>query len=153
MFDDADWLRLWSSMAPLEQQQPIDWGPLRLLADSAKYLLAEDIRALEAQLELSNRALAPLEDPFSMDFGLHRWMAGNRGENYSDWLEYAVRQLEVPELVYGLFHLVAPAGIHGSKPRTLQREFSVEKGESNRSGRLDLISSFVTMVRVPWLLR
>ena len=155
MFDDADWLRLWSSLAPSEQQQPVDWGPVRLLVDSAKYLLAGDIRALKAQLELSNRALAPLEDPFSIDFGLHRWLSGNREESYSDWLEYAVRQLEAPELVYGLFHLVAPAGVHGSKPRTLQREFSVEKGDLDRSGRLDLIVRYhgacplVVEVKVP----
>ena len=136
---DAELLRLWSSLIPSDRKTEDEWNAVGRMAASAKCLLTGDIRALEAQLDVSNRALAPLVDPFSMDFGLHRWLARTREENYSDWLEYVVMQLETPELVYGLFQLAPPPNVRARMPRTVVREFSVENGDSDHSGRLDLI--------------
>jgi hypothetical protein len=108
------------------------------LDEAAKRLLTNDIATLESSLTASNERLKPLKDPFSEDFGLHRWLSGQREENYSDWLEYAVAQLQTPALVYGLFNLPPPAGLDGLK-LTTKREDWVEEGYEGHCGRTDLV--------------
>ena len=135
---DGDWLRVWASLGVPKPEGLPDWSAIQSLAVSATNLLSNDIKTLESLLAVSNRRLAPLKDPFSADFGLHRWLCGQREENYSDWLEYAVTQLQTPALVYGLFKLPTPAALEGLK-LTTKREDWVEKGDAGHSGRSDLV--------------
>jgi hypothetical protein len=134
---DADCLRAWASLDVREVGRLPDWTTVQTLDKAAKGLLTNDIAALEFALAASNERLKPLKDPFSEDFGLHRWLSGQREENYSDWLEYAVAQLQTPALVYGLFNLPPPPGLDGLKLTTVREDW-VESGNEGHSGRTDL---------------
>lgn len=132
-----NYLQSWASLLISERKSYASWPAVLKMIEAAKQLLAEDMLRLQQQLDISDQVLAPLEDPFHSDFGLHRWLGGAREESYSDWLEYSIRQLEAPGLVYGLFGLCPPEGAQG-KP-DVQREAAVEEGHPGRSGRIDLI--------------
>jgi hypothetical protein len=107
-------------------------------------LIDQDKALLEKELAISKSRLAPLDDPLNEDFGLNRWLADEREERYSDWLEYAIWNLGTPALVYGLFDLPIPPSISGNAPATpsVHREYCVERGLPGHTGRLDLIVSY-----------
>ncbi|MBI3665506.1 MAG: hypothetical protein HY236_04655 [Acidobacteria bacterium] len=120
----------------------MDWGTAQLLIEAARGLLLVESERLEDLLRRSDECLAPLSDPLDTDFGLHRWLESAREESYSDWLEWIVRQVERPDLVFRLFGIRPPDDVSewlGLAPEMLQREVPVAMGEEGRAGRLDLI--------------
>jgi len=123
------------------EREASGWDALERMCVAATNLKSSDLGAREAQLNASSARLAPLEDPFSADFGLHRWLTDEREESYSDWLHYAVRELREPALVYGLFGLRPPASLSRSTP-AVRREYPVEHGSADRSGRIDLLIQY-----------
>ncbi len=141
MRTDADWLRFWASLdVPVVDRLP-DWTAIQTLDNAARRLLSNDIATLESSLTASNERLKPLKDPFSEDFGLHRWLSGQREENYSDWLEYSVAQLQTSAWVYGLFNLPPPAGLDDFRLTTIREDW-VEEGNEGHSGRTDLVIQY-----------
>jgi hypothetical protein len=71
---------------------------------------------------------------------MHRWLADDREEAYSDWLQWIVRQMHIPNFVYELFSLEPPNGIEAWRiSPTVERERYVSIGHEGCSGRLDLV--------------
>jgi len=51
---------------------------------------------------------------------MHRWLADDREESYSDWLAWVIEQIKMPELVFrvfGVFDVQCP-------PRMLARSIA-----------------------------
>lgn len=92
-------------------------------------------------LRESNRRLNPLEDPLKIDFGLHRWLTGEREEAYSDWLAWILEKLSSPELIgmvlFGDNDFLTCKGICKS-----DREVWIPIGGKERTGRLDIVLRF-----------
>lgn len=87
---------------------------------------------LEALVEKSNQLLSPLEDPFSTDFGLHRWLRNSREEIYSDWLAWILQGFDNAAEVFQIFGLEV-ADSRGWSSATITREVPIPEG------RLDIV--------------
>jgi hypothetical protein len=111
------------------------------LAAAAHQLMESQARRVTALLDESGQRLHPLGEPLTTDFGVHRWLAGNREEAYSDWLQWVLLQLHTPGDVFRLLSTPEPASMTGWRggPPTVSRELPVPQGHEGRSGRLDLI--------------
>jgi hypothetical protein len=96
------------------------------------------VRSLLAE---SNKRLAPLSDPLITDFGLHRWLAQDREEAYSDWLQWVLQQVQAPSQIFRLLGVDSPAGLPEWRtgPPVIEREWHVPEGHDGQAGRLDLL--------------
>jgi hypothetical protein len=127
------WADLSSPTRPPEN--PADWEAVGQIMDSARRLLVLDEEKLRGLLAESTRKLDGLADPFETDLGVHRWLNTAREEAYSDWLDWIVRQIQMPDLVFQLFQIPLPSH-HPEWEHmipTVEREFVVP------GGRLDLV--------------
>lgn len=93
---------------------------------------------LEEVLAKSNQTFAPLADPLSIEFGVHRWLSSGREEAYSDWLGWILEQIEDAGRVLKLL---------GVQDQELLRECASENPLVRREfpipdGRLDLSVKF-----------
>ena len=117
-----------------------DWAPVkRMIAASQEVLLLEG-ENLRGLLEKSSARLFPLADPLLVDFGAHEWLSKEPEPAYSGWLQWIVKQLPSPELVFRLFGLKDPEGVslcEGISP-SVKREDWVPEGHEGQTGRLDL---------------
>lgn len=110
------------------------------LIQSARPKLAADARRLQELLAESRKRLAPLNEPFDLDLGVHRWLRGQREEAYSDWLEWVAREAGTPRRLFRLFGLGRPPdALDESSVPHLQRECCVPYGHADHEGRLDLV--------------
>jgi hypothetical protein len=78
------WAQLGRELVAARRQPVPDWGAACKLVAAARKKLALDAKALERLLAESRKRLHPLEDPFDLDLGMHRWLDGEREEAYSD---------------------------------------------------------------------
>lgn len=121
----------------------VDWSSAaRLIAVARRYMTAER-QKLQTLLKQSRDRLKPLEEPFDIDLGLHRWLAADREEAYADWLEWVVSQLPNPQDVYQLFGIQWPQEheLRNVSPQ-IRREMSIDSGHADQTGRLDLVIEF-----------
>jgi hypothetical protein len=137
-------LRTWASIAAelrnSRSRAAPAWNPLHRMIEVARQKLAGDRERLHELLKESRKRLAPLEDPFDIDLGLHRWLDGEREETYSDWLEWVVRQTTGPAEVFKLFNLgFPPQAVLECRDLEVQRECFVPHGHHDQEGRLDLV--------------
>ena len=144
-----DTLRLWAELGRLHRaarrKQRANWAAVDGLIKAARPKLKADASELKSLLEKSRKGLAPFDDPFDLDLGLHRWLAEDREESYSDWLQWIVKQVSEPCLVYRMFDLPAPDDIASWPPSlhvVVKREQSVAEGHDGHSGRLDMVIRF-----------
>lgn len=137
------WAELSRMLAPAQMRCALtfDWTAAQPFIAAAQDKLAFDANKLRDLLEASRARLKPLEEPFDLDLGVHRWLAGEREEAYSDWLEWAVRQIREPSQVLRLFGISLPAeaGKLTTDSFEVQREVAVSYGHADRTGRLDLV--------------
>ena len=119
-----------------------NWDSVRRMIDVAREKLVGDRDRLRDLLDESRKRLAPLEDPFDVDLGLHRWLGAEREEAYSDWLEWVVRHMPGPKQVFALFGLAPPETVLQCKEWEVQREWCVPHGHPDHEGRLDLVIRF-----------
>jgi hypothetical protein len=120
------------------------------MIDVARVALAVKARQLRELLDISRQRLAPLNDPLDVDLGRHRWLAADREEAYSDWLQWVLQQLRHPERVFRLFNLTLPsdwAAWSGVTPE-IHREYSVGEGHPGRTGRLDIVVDYAGHARI-----
>jgi len=142
LIQQSDLLRSWAALgrqlAHAPRQTP-SWAPVQRIATAAVAFFARERERVAELLKQSDAKLAPLTDPLSLDLGLHRWLAADREEAYSDWLAWAVQQLTDPRDVFALFSTDAPPGSESWNPPEVTREYPVPTGHEDRSGRLDLV--------------
>jgi hypothetical protein len=121
----------WSAALPDTCLRP--WLTVERIIKSAQASQTLDQRELGNLFRESNRLLWPLEDPFATNFGLHRWLRGNREEVYSDWLAWIVEEFDNAAEVFRLLDLQVPPQAARWKNTTAQREAPIP------DGRLDII--------------
>jgi hypothetical protein len=141
-------LRAWASIgAQLRASRSFataaGWSAARRIMDAVRPILAGEAKRLKNLLAKSRKNLAPLEDPFDVDLGLHRWLGAEREEAYSDWLAWVIQQARTPGRVFKLFGLQPPPDSSLERQRAeVQRESCVPYGHVEREGRLDLVIRF-----------
>jgi hypothetical protein len=106
---------------------------LERIIEAARLAQGLERNRLRKALLKSGRALNPLDDPFLVDFALHRWLSTSREEVYSDWLAWVIDQLSDPADVFRLFGLEPPSS-HIHWP-----DLFVERETQIQGGRLDLV--------------
>jgi hypothetical protein len=91
----AEVLRQWASLASSGAQQlkGAAWEAMQAFIGAAKPRLAAKESQMRELLDRSGARLAPIRDPLLTDFGLHRWLKGEREEAYSDWLAWTLQQI------------------------------------------------------------
>jgi len=110
------------------------------MAAAARQLFEAEAERVRSLLALSTKRLEPLADPLVMDFGLHRWLAGDREEAYSDWLQWILQQVQTPREVFRLLGVDPPGTLLEWRelPPEVGRELPVPEGHEDQEGRLDL---------------
>jgi hypothetical protein len=116
-----------------EDWVPVRWLPVARIIKSAQASQKLDQRELGSLLRESNRLLSPLADPFSTDFGLHRWLRASREEVYSDWLAWIMEGLDNAGDAFRLLDLHLPPHAARWKNTAAQRETPIP------DGRLDIV--------------
>jgi hypothetical protein len=99
----------------------------------------------EEVLVQSNECLSPLAEPLTcLDLSEHRWLANQREEAYSDWLQWIFTQLTPSEIlrVLGVRDDRMEAIVCGCHNVSVHRERWVAFGHEGATGRLDLMISF-----------
>src|SRR5579859_2820346 len=107
-------LRTWAALKPTgERPMAIrsSWSAANRLVAAAREKLRCEAERLERLLQASRQKLRPLQDPFDLDLGLHRWLAADREEAYSDWLQWVIQQIRTPSKILDLFGLPQVSGI------------------------------------------
>ncbi len=134
------WAAIGVGLATVRSRRQANWGATQRLIDAARPKLAAESKRLQELMKASQKRLAPLADPLDLDMGLHRWLAAEREEAYSDWLEWIVRQANTANQIFRLFDLEPPtAGLLPSDKVMVQREYCIPYGHIGQEGRLDLV--------------
>lgn len=129
-------------------QSPVSWIPVQHIIQAAQVCMELEGDRLRNLLQRSSQYLAPLGDPLLVDFGVHRWLKGQREEAYSDWLAWIVEQINTRERVYRVFGLDPAQSSKNHGPISVKRESPVEEGHEGRPGRLDLMVKFGEQVEI-----
>jgi hypothetical protein len=135
-----NWASLGASLRSTHIPAASTWNALRQLIELTRLKLAGDREQLLSLLHQARALLAPLEDPFDMDLGLHRWLDSEREEAYSDWLEWVLAQTDGPPQLLKLLDLdVETDTIRDCGDIEIERECCIPHGHEDREGRLDLV--------------
>ena len=130
-------IRQWADLASLTRPpaSAANWLAVTRIMDAARRLLVAHEERLRQLLAESAGKLDGLAEPFETDLGVHRWLNTAREEAYSDWLDWIVRQVQHPSLVFQLFRIPLPPDLAEWEHLipTVQREVVVP------DGRLDLV--------------
>ncbi len=145
VINKPEMLRTWANLGVRRlavQRPPMhNWEPLFRMIEVARERLKGEAKRLRALLQESRERLRPLEDPFDVDLGLHRWLAEEREEAYSDWLQWVIAEVKKPRLVFQIFGIPPPSDISTWErvDPEIEREYLVPFGHAGREGRLDLL--------------
>ncbi len=140
-----DALDLWAGWgkeyAPQRLSRP-DWSAVEALIDAAQPRFLENSTTLRELLERS-RVQLKFTDPLLCDLGVHRWLAKDREESYSDWLAWVLRQLGDRDAILRVLGVNREfrSLCSGSFCR-VEREVFVEEGASDCEGRIDILLWF-----------
>jgi hypothetical protein len=141
-------LRAWASIgAQLRASRSFataaGWSGAKRIMDAVRPILAGEAKRLKNLLAQSRKKLAPVQDPFDVDLGLHRWLDAEREEAYSDWLAWVIEQARTPGRVFKILGLQLPPDSLLKRQRAVvRREYCVPYGHIDREGRLDLVIRF-----------
>jgi len=142
----AQLLRIWAEWGShfrKTRRCRVYWNPISRLIEGARAVLALEAKRLKKLLDESKQQLDPLDDPLLVDLGLHRWLASDREEAYSDWLQWVVEQVKEPESVFRLFGLELKDTTNWRNTSlSVERELTVPSGHPGHEGRLDLVIRF-----------
>src|SRR3989442_1019206 len=103
-----EWAQLGKEVIRTRRTRPVDWRSVNALVELTRQRLRVQAESLKSLLEESNQQLRPLQDPFEVDLGLHRWLACDREEAYSDWLQWTVKEIQDHKKVLNLFGVKDP---------------------------------------------
>src|SRR6267378_2290800 len=99
MAHNGDILHRWASLGR-RYNNPPSWSSItRIVAAAVRYQDLESKQIVDL-LKASKDRLSPLDDPLTVDLGLHRWMSRDREEAYSDWLAWVITQISCPTKVW-----------------------------------------------------
>jgi hypothetical protein len=117
------------------------WEGVSRMISAAQVLWRAESDELCSLLMESNRRLAPLADPLLSDFDLHRWLAEEREEIYSDWLEWVLKQLPSLRDVFDVLGIRWPEEIASESVPTFEtkREMQVTLPHWGSHKKLDLV--------------
>jgi hypothetical protein len=116
------------------------WDAVSELLVAAGPLIADAEADARSLLNLSSKALAPLEDPLSTDFREHRWLKLNREEAYSDWFAWILDELSSVRTTCEILGITFPAETcDGDGVFVVDREVQISSGHPDRGGRLDIL--------------
>ena len=127
----------WAKLGETPRQEPNGESPLeplRRMVRAAEVDAFAATQRLGGLLEQSARTLCPgVDDPLSakLDLCLHRWLAGDREESYSDWLAWILERQEDPSRMLPLFGIEDCSAAQG--------KWTVEREVVTAYGRLDLV--------------
>ena len=121
---------------------PVSWESCRRLINSAEALVGPKVSKLQDLIRKSEARLS-LQEPLTLRFDRHRWLASDREEAYSDWLALVLTELGaqfIKPLLYG--NEIPPTLSDAQGDFTVDREFWVPNGHEGHGGRLDLAITF-----------
>ena len=138
----TQWAEWGKALARPRSYQP-DWSAVEALMETAEPRLQEDSETLRKLLEQSRDRLKS-SDPFLGDLGVHRWLAADREEAYSDWLAWVLERLNDANAVLRVLgvektEFVAVCTGQGYR---VEREASVTEGDPGSGGRVDVVIGF-----------
>ncbi len=135
------WAELGRRLRASDARRRPTWEGAKRLIAAAKTVWQANSNRLREILAESNKRLEPLQDPLLSDFGLPRWLADGREENYSDWLEWVVKQLRTSRDVLEVFGISQPErlGLERAIEPCTTRELCVRLPNWESSKRLDLV--------------
>jgi hypothetical protein len=148
--DATEVLVYWAEVGTHVLSRPlptIDWKAADDMAKATfawRRFLSDRMRSI---MQRSNRRLAPLGDPLSVDFGAHRWLADDREESYSDWLAWIVGELKKPNLVFELLGIEKGGAVSSARSAKFcapDREVWILDG----TRRLDLVIRYEAAVLI-----
>lgn len=134
------WSGLGSTLLKCERASCTSWEPAHCMTQAFWHWSETERMRFRSLLDESNRRLSPLGEPLLVDFGAHRWLRGDREEEYSDWLAWIIDGLMTsnPEVVLSLFgiardeNMIAPCK---GRRFAISREVRILDG----ARRLDLV--------------
>lgn len=101
---------------------------------------------LKNLIEKSEQFIYPLQEPLKTNFSLHRWLARDREEAYSDWLAWVFSELKSAEriarVLYEDLTLLPEEFLLCKEHCTSEREVWIPTGHKGRSGKLDCVLRF-----------
>jgi len=133
-------LRRWACLNTLPRS---NWTPVRKLIRTAEQYAILQSRDIERLLHESERMLARFPDPLNVDLGLHRWLASEREESYSDWLAWVLQELTQVPLLLELLGLVDPELVATLRDCSLQVEREKWVTVDGVWFRLDIVVRFI----------
>lgn len=150
MADTIEMLSRWARLAPQTAEparRPSSLDPISFdaafsgLIESSTTLRNSQSEELNAALIRSKQKLPIFGEPLTKELGLARFLANEREEAYSHWLQWAFSCMTVSELasVLNLPHLVEHCRAEQNCKLSVQREVPVSYGHEGRSGKLDLL--------------
>ncbi len=135
------WAELARTRSALKPKRRVTWKSVNRMISSARTVWLAESAKLRDLLRESNMRSEPLSDPLLSNFDLHRWLAGEREEVYSDWLEWVVKQLPTLGDVFYVLGIEEPSEIASEALSTCSTErekwVTLPHWESNK--RLDLV--------------
>jgi hypothetical protein len=141
--DALDQWAEWGKAGVVRRLSRPNWSAVDLLIEVAQPRFLEDSETLRELLKHSRDRLK-FTDPLLCDLGLHRWLAEDREESYSDWLAWVLERLGDADAVLrvlGVQNLEFRSACSGSIYR-VEREAFVKEGAPGCEGRIDLLLHF-----------
>lgn len=136
-------MRQWAKLATPKPAKTATWAPVGRMIVAAKQYSCAFEDTLRELLDRSDCVLQPLKDPLHADMGLHRWLAAEREEAYSDWLAWILQQLDARSVLHLLnVDTEELARECDGLPVVIEREVCIP------SGRLDILVRIGEMVLV-----
>ena len=135
------WAKLGRTLLALRSGRQVTWKSVDRMTSAAKAPQHEQLVELRGLLLGSNSRLAPLTEPLLSNFDLHRWLAEEREEIYSDWLEWVIKQLPTVGDVLDVLDMPRPEGMTSDTPIAFstKREKFVELPHWETFKKLDLV--------------
>lgn len=94
-------------------------------------------------LKKSGLRFRPLDDPFAVDLGLHKWLSDAREEAYSSWLAWVLMLLSKSKHVEEVFSIDFGYSVEGAIRCELEEW--VHEGHVGQSGKIDILVHFQEM--------
>lgn len=143
------WGELGRELARSRTSVVVGWEPASRMISTAVPVFKTLAAKLNDLLARSDNLLKPLADPLRTDFGVHRWLKGDREEAYSDWLAWIVQNLGSRAVLrlFAIKELFPDKPLDKSEAASdirpkVGRESWVPQGHVDKEGRLDLVIRF-----------